>query len=264
MGAPPLRSVGCPLVVVLMLGWVQPTHAHSAVPSTETLSIRDHKQTLHLYGSRGGDPVILSSGDGGWIHLAPHVAELLAARGLFVIGFDTRAYLTGFTTQASTLRAADEPADYRLLAEFASAATGRKPILIGVSEGAGLSVLAAGNRATRDAIAGVIAIGLPDTNELAWRWKDSLTYLTHRPPNEPTFSAASLVSAVAPVPLAMIQSTHDDFVTLDESKRIAAVAAEPKRLWIVDATDHRFSSNLPDFDARLMEAIEWIQRSSAK
>jgi type IV secretory pathway VirJ component len=28
----------------------------------------------------------VSSGDGGWIHLAPHVAEVLAAKGFFVVG----------------------------------------------------------------------------------------------------------------------------------------------------------------------------------
>src|SRR6187549_308185 len=100
MGAPPLRSVGCPVVVVLMLGWAQPAHAHSAVttsekvrlkpdPTTETVTIRGHKQTLHIYGGRDSDPVILSSGDGGWIHLAPHVAELLAQCGYRVIGFDS-------------------------------------------------------------------------------------------------------------------------------------------------------------------------------
>jgi len=232
--------------------------------TTERLLIRGQLQFLQLYGPPMGEPVLVSSGDGGWIHLAPHVAELLAARGFFVVGFDTKAYLVGFTTPVSSLRTADEPADFRLLANVATAATGRKPILIGVSEGAGLSVLAASNPATRQAFSGVIAIGLPDRNELGWRLKDSLTYLTHRPPNEPVFSAISLVSGVAPLPLALIQSTHDDFVPLDDTKRMVAAAAEPKRLWIVDAADHRFSSNLPEFDLRLMEAIEWIRRSRSK
>jgi fermentation-respiration switch protein FrsA (DUF1100 family) len=61
-----------------------------------------------------------------------------------------------------------------------------------------------------------------------------------------------------------VQSTHDEFVPLAETQRIFAHASEPKRLWIVDATNHRFSSNLPEFDARLMEAIEWIQRNQLR
>ena len=111
--------------------------------SADTISIRGHAQSLRLYGSRGGVPVIVSSGDGGWIHLGPHVAEVLAAKGFFVVGFDVRAYLASFTSGKVTLRPNDEPGDYRVLVDFAARGSTQKPILVGVSEGAGLSVLAA-------------------------------------------------------------------------------------------------------------------------
>jgi hypothetical protein len=227
----------------------------------QPLSLRGHEQRLHMYGPATGAPVIVSSGDGGWIHLGPHVAELLAARGFFVVGFDVKAYLGGFTAESAALRGADVATDYRTLAAFASKGSRRKPVLIGVSEGAGLSVLAATDPQTKAAIAGVIGLGLPDANELGWSWKDSLTYLTHRVPNEPAFSAAATVGEVAPLPLALVQSTHDDFVPLPDTRRIFDRAAAPKQLWIVEAADHRFSNNLREFDARLMEAIEWIQRN---
>jgi alpha-beta hydrolase superfamily lysophospholipase len=233
----------------------------SSAQVVQRLSIRGHEQLLHLYGPAGGAPIIVSSGDGGWIHLGPHVAELLAARGFFVVGVDVKAYLAGFTAEAGTLRKADEPGDYKTLATFASAATGRKPVLIGVSEGAGLSVLAATDPQTKAVIAGVIALGLPELNELGWRWKDSLVYLTHHVPNEPTFSSAAMVAAVAPLPLALVQSTHDEFVPLADTRRMFERASAPKQLWIVEAANHRFSNNLPEFDARLIEAIQWIQRN---
>ena len=107
----------------------------------ETLSIRGRDQSLKLYGTRGGIPVVLSSGDGGWIHLAPHVAEVLASRGFFVVGFDVRSYLESFTAGKNTLRAEDEPSDYKVVVDFAARGGRAKPILIGVSEGAGLSGL---------------------------------------------------------------------------------------------------------------------------
>ena len=109
----------------------------------ETVTIRGQTQSLRVYGTRGGPPVIVSSGDGGWIHLAPHVAEVLAAKGFFVVGFDVKAYLERFTSGKTTLRPEDEPGDYKVIADFAARGTNEKPILIGVSEGAGLSVLAA-------------------------------------------------------------------------------------------------------------------------
>jgi fermentation-respiration switch protein FrsA (DUF1100 family) len=145
-----------------------------------------------------------------------------------------------------------------VLADFAARGSSRKPILIGVSEGAGLSVLAATDPETKGAIAGVIGLGLPDMNELSWHWKDDLIYITHSTPNEPIFSAAAVVGKVSPLPLAAIHSSHDEFVPLDELDKVFAAAKQPKRLWIVKASDHRFSDNLEEFDRRLLEAIDWL------
>lgn len=230
----------------------------SCAETRDTLRIRGRQQEVYVYGTRGADPVIVSSGDGGWMHLGVHVAEVLAARGYFVVGFDAKAYLRSFTDGHSTLQAADVPGDYAVLAEYAGRGATKKPILIGVSEGAGLSVLAASEPAVKYAIAGVIGLGLPETNELGWRWKDSLIYVTHGVPNEPTFSVSSLVGKVAPIPLAAIHSTNDEFVPVAEAQKIFARAGQPNRLWIVQAVDHRFSNNLPEFDDHLLEAVTWI------
>jgi len=230
----------------------------------ETLRIRGRDQSLRLYGTRGGVPVVVSSGDGGWIHLAPHVAEVLASRGFFVVGFDVRGYLESFTAGQTTLRAENEPSDYKVVADFAARGGSGKPILIGVSEGAGLSVLAATDPQLKAAIAGVIGLGLPDLNELAWRWRDMLIYLTHGTPDEPTFSVTAIVDRVAPVPLGAIHSAKDEFVPVSEVQQVMEHAKEPKRLWIIEAADHRFSDNLAEFDQCLLEALTWIIRHSAK
>ena len=230
----------------------------------ETLSIRGRNQSLRLYGTRGGTPVVVSSGDGGWIHLAPHVAEVLAGKGFFVVGFDVRGYLESFTAGKTTLRAEDEPSDYKVVADFAARGGSAKPILIGVSEGAGLSVLAATDPQLKAAISGVIGLGLPDLNELGWRWRDMLIYLTHGTPDEPTFSVASIVDRVAPVPLGAIHSVQDEFVPVSEVQQVMEHAREPKRLWIIKAADHRFSDNLREFDQCLLEATSWITQHSAK
>jgi hypothetical protein len=49
-----------------------------------------------------------------------------------------------------------------------------------------------------------------------------------------------------------------------DTQRIFAHASSPKRLWIVEAANHRFSNNLPEFDARLMEAIEWVRHNQPR
>jgi len=242
-----------------MLGWAQPAHAHSVESSTEMLTIRGHKQTLHIYGSRTGAPVVVSSGDGGWIHLAPHVAELLAQFGYRVIGFDTRAYLSSFTSNTDTLHEDDVIDDYLTLITYAGQGGARSPLLIGVSEGAGLSLLAATGKQVKPRIDGVIGVGLGNMNELGWRWMDSAIYVTHHLPHEPLFSVLSLVDRLAPLPLALIHSVHDEYAPAADADRIVHAAAGPAKLWTVNASDHRFSGNTAEFDRRLVEAIEWIK-----
>lgn len=230
----------------------------------ETIVVRGHQLTLHVYGSRGGDPVIVSSGDGGWIHLGPHVASTLASSGFFVVGVDVRQYLEAFTSSQSTLRPADVPGDYAALLKFAAEGTKTKPLLIGVSEGAGLSVLAATNPAVQCLTGGVVGLGLPAVDELGWRWRDAVIYLTHAVPDEPTFETAPIIGRVAPLPVAFIQSTHDDYVSAADARELYERAASPKRLWTVEAADHSFSDNRAGFDARLLEAIGWIRQQGTR
>jgi alpha-beta hydrolase superfamily lysophospholipase len=230
---------------------------------TDLLALRGRRQALHLYGPPRGAPVIVSSGDGGWIHLGPQVAEMLAARGFFVVGFDSKAYLEGFTSATTALTPGDVAGDFRTLMGYASGATGQRPLLVGISEGAGLTVLAAADPAT-PASAGVIAIGLGDRNELAWRWKDTVIYLTHGVPSEPTFSAVALAGRIAPTPLAVISSSHDEYVPKADIDRIMAAARAPKRLWMIDAADHRFSDQPEQLASSLADAMVWVHQNGAR
>jgi uncharacterized protein len=254
-------NAGARLAPVCVAGLIACLAASAAAgQSLETVTIRGKPQTVHVYGVRGRPPVVVSSGDGGWLHLGPHVSEVLAAHGYFVVGFDVKAYLSSFTNGKATVRPEDEPGDYRVVVNFAARGSTQRPVLIGVSEGAGLSVLAATDPATKLVISGVIGLGLPDMNELGWRWSDSAIYFTHADPNEPLFSVAKVIDRVSPLPMAAIHSTQDEYVPLDEIKRVMAAAREPKQLWIVKASNHRFSDNVAEFDRRLLEALSWVAK----
>jgi type IV secretory pathway VirJ component len=254
------RLVALAAAISLACGWTSSLRADARA----SIGLRGHTQTLFVSGPASGSPVIVSSGDGGWIHLAPHVASALAAHGYYVVGFDSKAYLESFTSGRSSLSADDVPADYRTLATWAASNSHRRPILIGVSEGAGLSVLAATDALTRASIAGVVAIGLPTANELAWRWKDDVIYLTHGVPSEPTFLTASVIDRVSPAPLAAIHSSHDEYTPTAEARRLIDLAHDPRRLWVVSAADHRFSDNLAELDARVLEAADWVAANTSR
>jgi fermentation-respiration switch protein FrsA (DUF1100 family) len=263
MGALLLRGKDCAVTFLLVLWLAQSAHAQTPpMWSLATTVLRGRAQTLHLSGPRNGYPVIVSSGDGGWIHLGPKVAGTLAAAGFSVTGFDVRSYLAGFTTAKSQLSPEDVASDYATLVAIAAHGGPNKPILIGVSEGAGLSVLAAVDPRVKGAIGGVIGLGMPDRNELGWRWKDAITWVTHTLPDEPAFSTTSLVGRLAPLPLADIQSTHDEFVPVDEAQRVVDAAAAPKKLWLVNAANHRFSSNYVELERRLLEAVQWVRQNA--
>ena len=244
--------------IVLMAGFL-PLAAGAASPATESLLIRGQDQTLRVYGARGGLVAVVASGDGGWIHLGPYVAEFLSSEGYFVVGFDSRAYLSSFTKGGKTLSTTDVPGDFAALLDYASKGALAPPVLVGVSEGAALAVLAATNDATKAKVAGVIALGLPDRAELGWRFRDSVIYFTKGVPKEPLFSTAEVIGMVAPLPLVAIHSTKDEFVSVDDVKRVMSRALEPKHLWLIEADDHRFSGKEQDLNRRLMDAIAWIR-----
>jgi type IV secretory pathway VirJ component len=233
--------------------------AGASSPRTEVLTIRGQEQSLRVYGARGGPAAVVASGDGGWIHLGPHVAELLASKGYFVVGFDCKAYLASFTRDGTTLRTTDVPSDFAALAEYASQGSSGLPIAFGISEGAALAVLAGTSDATRARLAGVVALGLPDQAELGWRFRDSIIYVTKGVPKEPLFSTAEVIDKVAPLPLVAIHSTKDEFVSVDDVKRVMGRAREPKQLWLIEADDHKFSGKEQELDRRILEAIAWIK-----
>jgi hypothetical protein len=40
-----------------------------------------------------------------------------------------------------------------------------------------------------------------------------------------------------------------------------ARAGEPKKMWIIEAANHRFSDNRDELDKKLLEALQWIRNS---
>src|SRR5215213_4855539 len=79
--------------------------------TVRTVRLRGREEKLRIYGTQRGQPVILASGDGGWMHLAPHLATALAARGYFVIGLDSREYLSGAAGSTRALAPGDVAGD---------------------------------------------------------------------------------------------------------------------------------------------------------
>ena len=231
----------------------------AAVPGTNMVMIRGQKQELHYYPAKGtplNHKILFAPGDGGWRGWAVTIGETMATWGYHVYGLDTKTYLDGFTG-TTRLTKPDVTNDFREIAEWMTNRSGEKVTLVGWSEGAGLCVLGAAGDGNAKIFAGLVAFGLSDENVLGWHWSNNITSLVKKP-TEPTFKAADYMAKIAPLPLLMIQASHDQYTSVDEANRLFALAQEPKRFVLVDGHNHRFDGNRDEFFRRLREGLPWI------
>lgn len=231
------------------------------------LMIRGVPQDVYYFPGSGngataaGRPcVIYLPGDGGWRGFAITIAERVAGWGYDIYGVDTKRYLESFTGK-TTLKESEVQADIRSFAD--AVRRERRVTLLGWSAGAGLVALAAAAPA-KEAYAGLVAISLSDSNVLGWKFADNLTYVTGKQPDEPTFSALSYMPRITPLPLILLQSSRDEYIGAEETNRLIHAAAEPKRIVVVPAQNHRFDGAQPEFFQRLKEGLEWIAAGGPK
>lgn len=102
-------------------------------------------------------------------------------------------------------------------------------------------------------------MGLPRTAELAWRWSDAASWITGKDADEPSFEPTQFVGLVSPVPLWMIQSTKDEYVTEADYRKFESLAKPPSRLVLIDASNHRFTDRRPQLWQQFLAGLAWFQ-----
>lgn len=228
------------------------------------ITIRGKALTVQIYrppaaAARKGT-ILMGSGDVGWVGLAVDLALFLSGHGYVVVGINARQYLSAFTAGAAHVTTDQVTGDYAAIVQHLRGSHAlRDPIIVaGVSEGAALAVLA-GAAANHTWVRGVMTMGLPPSAELAWRWKDMMSWITKKDPAEPSFEPKQFIGGVSPVPLWMIQSTTDEYVTEADFRVLERAARAPKRLLLVDASNHRFTDRLPLLRQGVLEGLVWMQ-----
>jgi dienelactone hydrolase len=238
--------------------------ADAPSPGRNTVVVRGQEQEIWYYpaqtSNRNSPRVLFLPGDGGWRGFAIDMAKALAAAGYHVYGWDIKKYLTGFTARTG-LRESNIADDTDQIARWISQGSGEKVVLAGWSQGAAMAVLAAASPAHRSAYAGVIALGLPDSGVLGWRWRDDLTYVTKRDPDEPTFSTLPYLRQLSPLPIALIYSSDDEYISAEAMNRLIASAGEPKRCIHVEAKGHRYDGARVELFRQMGEAVQWMTKA---
>ncbi|HNJ40526.1 MAG TPA: PhoPQ-activated protein PqaA family protein [Acidobacteriota bacterium] len=249
----------------LVFSLVSPGAAQTFVTGKNTVLIRNKAQSVYYLPAQGvskHQKVLYFPGDGGWFGTGVTWAQMMASWGYDVYGVDTKQYLESFTSGSRTLSEADICGDYRLLAQAITSDSGERLTIVGWSQGAGMGLLGGAPAANKPYFNGVIAIGLPETSVLGWRWKDNLTYVTGKDPDEPTFSSLEYLPQLAPLPFLMVNSTHDEYITPAQTKTLFHSAAEPKMLRTIQANNHHFDGNTDGFYTALKDGLAWIAHLS--
>ena len=205
--------------------------------------------------------VIMGSGDVGWVGLAVDMSTFLSGQGFVVVGVNVRQYLSAFTVGKVNLAVTDPPADYAALAEVLKhRGLLHEPVVVsGVSEGAALAVLVASSPRNHEWLRGMVTMGVPPTAELAWRWTDFPAWITKSDAHEPSFAAREFVAAISPLPLVMIQSRKDEYVPEADYRALELAAKSPKKLVLIDASNHRFTDRRRELEREYLAALAWIQ-----
>lgn len=210
-----------------------------------TLMLHGHALRLHLVN--GGDPrplIVYATGDGGWHRKDVELFKQVAKLGLPAVGFDARDYVTHLG--GPTLPAPSLAADYARIIERAKEglriAAARPVVLLGVSRGAGLAVIAAGQGGLGSPIAGVVAVALTPEEE----------FVTGQP------APYEYLPRLGDVPVAVVQSTRDRYLPADAAR--ARFGPDTPYRWFqpVQARNHSFGGARAQLYLAVRRAVTWL------
>jgi dienelactone hydrolase len=247
----------------------------SAATKAITTRVMLHGEPLELHLAVPDQPapdapiVLYASGDGGWFGAAVDMFHQLARAGYPVVGFSSRAFLKIQRPHGGLVNAAQLAADYDAIVTHARAvlhqSDASRVVLTGWSRGAAFSVLAASEPASRGYLAGIIAIGLSPGEDLAappdeQATDDGQPDATGKPWR---FDNYATIARLGPVACAVIQASHDNYFPAADARRLFGPDTDRRRLYAIEAKNHRFSGGKVAFDAALLDALRWIASSTS-
>lgn len=232
-----------------------------------TTSLQRQRLDLHVAVpaalTRPGVIVVYASGDGGWFGTAIAQWREFARAGYASVGFSARSFLRITRPTGATLTSSRLATEYQQIVQDARTALGwpapPRVILAGWSRGAAFAVLAGNESPLRDSVAGVVAIGLAEGEDLTIDGDgddtdDGQASTVERRWPFDTYARVLQLRA----PCAVIQATHDNYLPSAEARRRFGADTATRRFYEVEAKNHRFSGGTDAFNSALLDALKWI------
>ena len=237
-------------------------HPRPNVPD-QFVTLHSHSLRLHFDNANAPSTrplLVYATGDGGMHRKDLDTYRHLAALGDPIVGFDARDYVKHIGAASSTTTPDRLAQDYDEIIERARTTLGvdtRRPVvLVGVSRGAGLSVVAAGQLC--DAIAGVVAVALTQEEEYV-RWYRHLP-LPHQPHQAVMVDLYEYLAELGTVPIAVVQSTHDHYLPAAKAREEFGPDTSTRWLQAIEATNHNFGGAREQMYEAIRQALEWVEK----
>ena len=224
-----------------------------------SVPLHGHSLTLRVSAPREPGParvlLVYATGDAGWFGKDRAIFGEVARWGSPAIGFSAREYVHHIGKDP--LRPLQVADDFARIIAAGEQALGLQPgtrvVLVGKSRGAGLAVAAAGPPELRPELEGVIAVGLTREEE----------YVRHRigRRRERRFAMLetySYLPRLGPVPVAVIQSTRDQYVPAAEARRLFGPDTADRHLVAVESDNHNFDGAVDTMYSEMARAFHWI------
>jgi dienelactone hydrolase len=212
--------------------------------------------------------VVFASGDGGLSGTSAAILEHLAQRGLWVAAFSSEEAFESVISDPESARRSNYSAARDIFEAIVaqakrgfSLADGTPIITAGMSRGANVVIASAGDPRLRPGMIGALAIAL--TREFdALTVTDAAKKLSFvKTDDEGRIQTYPAIERLGSLPLAIIQSTNDDYVPSAESRRMLGADTATRRLYEVRATNHDFDGGRDVLMHDLDDAIDWIKAS---
>ena len=212
--------------------------------------------------------VVYATGDGGWWGLGHELFDWISRQGYPVVGFSSKSYLKnlGHVSETETTTPRRLTRDLQSMIAAAQKTLNlpddTRIILVGISRGAGLAVVAAGQPELRSRLAGVIAMALTREEEHVVRYR--------RRRGEPRngtngrerveIKTYEYLPRLASVPVSVIQSTHDHYLPAEAARRLFGPDTELRKFHAVPARNHSFRGGCAALRNELDASLRWIQK----
>jgi len=209
--------------------------------------------------------LVFVTGDDGWFGTSAAVFAQLAEEGYMIAGVSSPEVLEPITrsgARVSTARAAQVLKElYAQMKRHLGLPDSAPIVIVGFSRGASVVAFTAVHPELQDGVAGAVAIAL--TREADYlHVPESRHGRDIQVDSQGRLQLYPALNLLGSTRLAVIQSTHDDYVPSAESRQLLGSDTPNLRLYQVEAKDHGFSNALEKLLQDLDAALHWVEQGA--